>query len=1531
MKYLYFVLSLLLFVCHSTFSTTLIYKTLNDLSTDANSIVIGEVTSVQSFWTPNHQYIRTTITLRVTGTLKGFAPQTLTFTQDGGTVGETSLFVEEMPEFVAGQRVILFLSADLKEMSPVCGMSQGRFNIVRDPSTGEDFITTNHGARVIGLSSIGDVVTDQPIINRSGRLLILGGTVSTKESEVEKIPIAKPISTASDFIEAIAARTHASANDIRIPETKVSIQQNKKSFQIFLQGGTPKPQYVINKYWNNATCTIMFSPSQYPDASVQYQRIKDAAFAWNNLAGSRFTFVENTNRTERSAPNADGTNYITRGPLSSGVLGVTYWWPGGNGPFSEIDLIMSTSVSWTYTNPSSCTTGSPYDFWNVAVHEFGHALGLGHEDDKPATLNSYYPGGWSGNFNHDVMADDRNAVRVNYSSSNVVPREFFTTRWKMTTPGSGVVSPVSNSPSSATIGSAITVEYSLHTQGFSTPCKPLRVGFYLSSDAAITPSDNLMGVTYFAPADTFTTGTFSSLVTVPNVTPGAYYIGWYIDDLNLYTETDETNNGSARCSQITINAGTAATKSISVSPSPVNFGPQPLNTSSVEKQVTITNSASSTRSISGYAYLDCSVTEFDITSGDGPFTLSPGQSKTLLVQFTPSQCGPRSAILHIDHDATNQSSPTNITLDGSGACADIIFAQTDVQFGKVDTGTTTTRDFVFQNASSSIQSISGTVALSQNAAGQYSIQSGGGSFSLAPGASRTVTIQYKSNACGDANGTLTITHNALNEPSPKNFPITGFGACRGITVFPASVNFGTLEIGQQSLYESIVISNSSSSNDTLTLNVLCPLTGGGANDFQINPTSCGQHILLPGESAELQALFKPQGEGLRLVQMIIQHNATTSAPKPLLVELRGAGITIPKIPTVSVATSLAFGPVLVGRDSTRILTVSNTGNATLSIRDILIEGGQNFDFTVTPVDSFQILQGQSANFTVKFRPGALGDRSSSLKFSSNDPNKPQVSVSLSGTGLAPKISVNVQQLDFGQVTLGSNVTQNFPINNDGNINLQVSAIAITGTNVSDFTFTSPPPYDIPAGQSQNVSVKFTPSSTGQKSAAATITSNGGNPITVNLSGEGIPQPVAKISLDQTSIDFGSVQINNTASRQLEITNTGTADLNIAAVTVTNFSPTDFSTNFTTPLTIQPGSKSNLTIEFKPKSVGQSTATLNIQSNDQQNPSSVVALRGNGTALPKPQIVLSSTDIDFGIVVLPQAKRKFLVIENQGNASLDITKVQFNSTGQSEFSFNLSQPLTIAAGRRDSIAVDFSPTSAGSKSAQMEITHNDPDKGILTVRLSGNAITGGKLIVNSQVLDFGTLDVNDPPGTRTLIVENVGSVQLAITKQQLSGPNASDFTVIKSLPSTLASGASDSAKFTLTPKAGSLGNKSATFTIETDATASVQVDISLIGSVIDITDVPSTQPKLFALHQNYPNPFSGGSPSTQIRYDVERRGLVEIKVHNILGNLIATPVSAFLEAGTYSIQFDAANLPDGIYFYRMTADKFFAVRKMTILK
>ena len=104
-----------------------------------------------------------------------------------------------------------------------------------------------------------------------------------------------------------------------------------------------------------------------------------------------------------------------------------------------------------------------------------------------------------------------------------------------------------------------------------------------------------------------------------------------------------------------------------------------------------------------------------------------------------------------------------------------------------------------------------------------------------------------------------------------------------------------------------------------------------------------------------------------------------------------------------------------------------------------------------------------------------------------------------------------------------------------------------------------------------------------------------------------------------------------------------------------------------------------------------------------------------------------------------------------------------------------------------------------------------------------------------------------------------------------------------------------------------------------------------GWALDVDN--STIPEVFALHNNYPNPFN---PTTNIGYDIPELSKVTIDIYNIAGNKVKTLVSKEHQPGRYKVQWNATNefgspVATGMYIYKIRANGFVSVKKLLLMK
>lgn len=204
-------------------------------------------------------------------------------------------------------------------------------------------------------------------------------------------------------------------------------------------------------------------------------------------------------------------------------------------------------------------------------------------------------------------------------------------------------------------------------------------------------------------------------------------------------------------------------------------------------------------------------------------------------------------------------------------------------------------------------------------------------------------------------------------------------------------------------------------------------------------------------------------------------------------------------------TTLAFGNQAVNTTSApQTTTLSNTGNAPMSITGISITGTNAGDFAQTNNCPPSLSSGSCA-INVTFTPTASGPRTAAVSVADNAAGSPQT-VSISGIGYvpAPVVSLSPTSLTFASQVVGTTSTaQNVTLSNTGNAPLNITSIAASG----DFAQTNKCPSSLAASSNCTITATFTPTAMGTRTGSISMTDNaGGSPQAVGLTGTGVAAP-----------------------------------------------------------------------------------------------------------------------------------------------------------------------------------------------------------------------------------------------------------------------------------------------------------------------------------------------------------------------------------------------------------------------------------------
>ena len=524
---------------------------------------------------------------------------------------------------------------------------------------------------------------------------------------------------------------------------------------------------------------------------------------------------------------------------------------------------------------------------------------------------------------------------------------------------------------------------------------------------------------------------------------------------------------------------------------------------------------------------------------------------------------------------------------------------------------------------------------------------------------------------------------------------------------PASLTFSSTSIGQTSAALTATLTNTGSA----TLNVgTITLGGAAAGDFLLSGGSCNAGgTLAPSAGCTVGAAFRPTAAGVRAATISVTHNATGGVST---VSLSGTGNATPQ-PTIALSASgINFGaPVANTPSAPQTLGVSNSGQAPLVFSAISVGGANAGIFTLggTCTTQTPVAPGTSCTVTVQAAPSAAGAFSASLTLASNAANGNAV-VGLSGSAAAPApaLTATPSIIAFGSQTVGAAaVTQNVTLANSGNVALNLTAVAVSGS-ASVTIGANNCGASLATGASCVVPVLFAPTAAGGVGATLSIVSNAA-PLQVSISGSGTAQAVGAPVLSETGpLIYADTQVGaSSAIHTTTFSNAGSVALKIATLTLSGGQPGDFvvAGSCAAGATLSPAASCTIATSFKPTAAGARSADLMLVTDG--GAQFHLALSGNGIAVVAsvPSLAINPQSFDFGAAVVGgTAPTKRFTLTNSGTAVLTLTSAAFSgpfaavadSTGCAAF------PFTLAPGASCDLVVAYTPAGAGNASGNVVI-------------------------------------------------------------------------------------------------------------------------------------------------------------------------------------------------------------------------------------
>ncbi|HTS35060.1 MAG TPA: choice-of-anchor D domain-containing protein [Candidatus Solibacter sp.] len=419
--------------------------------------------------------------------------------------------------------------------------------------------------------------------------------------------------------------------------------------------------------------------------------------------------------------------------------------------------------------------------------------------------------------------------------------------------------------------------------------------------------------------------------------------------------------------------------------------------------------------------------------------------------------------------------------------------------------------------------------------------------------------------------------------------------CGSVTLTPTSLGFGQQAVGTTSASQQLILNNGQST--ALTINNIFG-SGNNPGDFQ-QSNDCGSSVPA-GASCTINIAFAPTATGARSATINVSDSAANS---PQTATVTGTGINGGTIGLST--TSVNFGNQAGGTTSAPVqVTVTNTGNATVTFTSIQVTGTNGTNFGETDNCSGNLASGNSCTINLNFTPGQVGSYSATVVLTDSATNSPQ-NISLAGTGIVPVV-LSMTTLNFGPVLVGS--FKNSPavtLTNKMNVQLTGVTIAISGTGYTQVNTCSS---TIAAGGTCTITVTFTPTAAGTSTGTVTITDSANtSPQTIALSGTGqLP-----VGVNPLTLAFGSVTVGTTtAAKTITVTNNLKTALTITGITITGTDAADYAETNNCGTSLAAAAKCTISVTFTPKAKGGRPATLNITDSATTSPQ-IVHLNGTG--------------------------------------------------------------------------------------------------------------------------------------------------------------------------------------------------------------------------------------------------------------------------------------------------------------------------------
>ncbi len=413
-----------------------------------------------------------------------------------------------------------------------------------------------------------------------------------------------------------------------------------------------------------------------------------------------------------------------------------------------------------------------------------------------------------------------------------------------------------------------------------------------------------------------------------------------------------------------------------------------------------------------------------------------------------------------------------------------------------------------------------------------------------------------------------------------------------LSLAPTALNFGNQAVEVLSATKTVTVTNTGTA--PFSINSFSTST-----DFGFLSTSCGG-TLAPQAKCTVKVVFTPQALGPVTGSLTFEDGAANS---PQTVPLSGTGVA----QVILTPATLAFAKQAIGTISAaKVITLTNNLPTALSLNGITFTGADPHDFVPATTCGSTVPAKGKCTISVTFIPQATGTRTATLNVIDGANNSPQT-VSVTGTGEV-QVTWTPTALTFPvQPIATTSAAKVVTLTNNQSTPLSIS-LSVTGADPGDFASTSSCGGSVPANGKCMISVTFTPSATGSRTATLNVTDAASNsPQTVSLKGTGEVQ----VAYTPTSLTFAPQTVGTTsAPKVVTITNNLPTALSIQGYSLTGAASFEYPNVNTCGSSIPAKSRCAISFSFAPQSTGPQPGSYGIVDSANTSPQ-YIALNGTG--------------------------------------------------------------------------------------------------------------------------------------------------------------------------------------------------------------------------------------------------------------------------------------------------------------------------------